>query len=74
MKLNTLLKEIVAELDKPQKDIDLQKMQSKMFAVAGLLSDEEVKITGKLFDLFPEEYKRAAMMLFLQMIAQALTD
>jgi len=73
MKLNAILKEIIAELDKPRKDINMQKMQSKLFAVDGLLSDEETKVSGKLFDLFPEESRRAAMMLLLRMIAESLS-
>lgn len=74
MKLNALLKEVCTEFDKPLNEIDLNKMKSNLFVIYGLISDDDVKVPGKLFDLFPVEFRRTAMLMLLQMMAQTLAN
>jgi hypothetical protein len=74
MQLKELLAEIMSELDQPMGNIDLNKIQSKMYLVAGLLTDDDTKVPVEVFDLFPEEYKKSAIILYMKMIAQTLAE
>jgi hypothetical protein len=74
MTLDTLLKDITDEMQKPSKDINLSKMKSKLSISVGLLQDDKTEVPGELFNLFPEEIKRAAMMVVMQLVAQTLAE
>lgn len=74
MKLDTLLKEVCAEFDKQTGEIDTNKVKSKLYLIYGMISDDDTKIPGKLFDLFPLECRRTAMTLLLQLMVKTLEE
>jgi len=74
MTLDSLLKEITDDMQKPSKDIKLNKLQGKVAICAGLLVDDDTEVKGEHFDLFPTEMKKAGMAIILQLIQQTITE
>ena len=71
MTLKTNLKNIKTELDKPRNEIDLEKLKSNLYMAGGQCMSDETTVPGALFNLFPEDMKRVAMLNMLQIVAQS---
>jgi hypothetical protein len=72
MNLKKLLKSISAEMEKPSKDVNLNKLRTDMMMAAALLHpDSDTEVPASLFSLFENDARKAAMLAIITIYAQA---
>lgn len=74
MNLKKHLKSISLEIQKPSKDVNLNKLKTDMMMAAALLQNDDTEVPANLFSLFDNDARKGAMMVILQIYAQAAAE
>ncbi len=74
MNLKKHLKSIAEEVQKSNRDIDLNKLKTDMIMAAALLQNDDTEVPANLFALFDNDMRKGAMMAIIQVYAQAAAE